>query len=387
MNILILSSDYPNKYRTSFAFVKQLVDAIADRGNHCYVIAPHSITYEKRIWFGTEYNKRANGGTVTIYRPNFLSFSTMQIGKFRPSSFFKNKAVKRALSKISIVPDVAYGHFWSNGWMLYEYSKKNSIPLFVATGESIISQAFKNTPEKKPFYDYVSGVICVSSKNRDESISLGLTTEDKCIVAPNSINNSLFKVLDKAECRTRLNLPHDVFIVAFVGWFKEVKGPKRVAKALDGINIGEKVYSIFVGAGEHTEDNPECKNILFRGRLKQEQVPMYLNAADVFVLPTLHEGCCNSIVEAMACGLPIISSNLPFNWDILDNTNSIMIDPNNSDEIREAIIKLRDDKILRNELSNGSINKSKNLTLDKRAERIEGFIMERLLDNKKNRYE
>ena len=81
MNILILASDYPNKYRVSFAFVKNLVDAMADRGNHCYVIAPHSVNREKRIWRGLETVQMKNGGSVTIARPNHISFSTWKIGK------------------------------------------------------------------------------------------------------------------------------------------------------------------------------------------------------------------------------------------------------------------------------------------------------------------
>lgn len=376
MNILFLSSDYPNKYRASFEFVRQLVDAIADRGNHCYVIAPFSITHEKRFWFGVEKGQRANGGSVTIARPNFMSFSNFHVGKFKPSSFFKKLAIKKALKRMKVKPDVAYGHFWGCGWMLYEYAKKNSIPLFVATGESIIAQMFTISLDQKPFYDYVSGVICVSSKNMEESISLGLTTKEKCLLAPNSINNNLFKVLDKEECRKKLNLPQSVFIVIFVGWFKNVKGPKRLAKALDDISTGDDVYSLFIG-GEGPDD-PQCKNILFKGRLTHDQVPVYLNAADVFVLPTLNEGCCNSIVEAMACGLPIISSNLPFNWDILNENNSIMIDPNNCDEIREAIVKLRDDKELRKRLAKGSIETAKSLTIDQRAEKIETFMIKKI---------
>lgn len=375
MNILFLSSDYPNKYRASFEFVRQLVDAIADRGNHCYVIAPFSITHEKRFWFGVERCQRANEGSVTIVRPNFMSFSNLRFGKFRPSSYFKKLAINKALKRMRFKPDVAYGHFWWCGWMLYEYAKKNSIPLFVATGESIISQMFTISLNQKPFYEYVSGVICVSSKNKEESISLGLTTKEKCMLAPNSINNKLFKVLDKEECRKKLNLPQNVFIVIFVGWFKNVKGPKRVAKALDDITTGDDVYSLFIG-GEGPDD-PQCKNILFKGRLTHDQVPIYLNAADVFVLPTLNEGCCNSIVEAMACGLPIISSNLPFNWDILNENNSIMIDPNNYDEIKNAIIKLRDDRDLRQRLSKGAIEMARGLTIDKRAEKIERFMIEK----------
>ena len=116
--------------------------------------------------------------------------------------------------------------------------------------------------------------------------------------------------------------------------------------------------------------------MLFKGKLKHDEVPLYLNAADVFVLPTLLEGCCNAIVEAMACGLPIISSNLPFNWDVLNESNSIMVDPMSVAEIRNAIIKLRDDKTLRDNMSIASLEAARDLTIEHRAEKIINFIQE-----------
>ena len=89
--------------------------------------------------------------------------------------------------------------------------------------------------------------------------------------------------------------------------------------------------------------------------MPHEEVPLYLNAADVFVLPTLHEGCCNAVVEAMACGLPVISSDLPFNWDVLNKGNSIMVNPNSINEIRDAIVEMRDNNVKRMQLSQGAL--------------------------------
>lgn len=271
---------------------------------------------------------------------------------------------------LKVLPDAIYGHFWCSAYDGFEYAKNNNIPLFVATGESEISKFFTRPHDQKEFSEYVSGVICVSSKNRDESIALGLTTAEKCQVFPNSINNSLFRKMDKKICREQLGLPQEVFIVAFVGWFTERKGPLRVSEAIKRIK-GEQVYSLFVGKGEQ---DPDCDNVLFKGTLPHEQVPVYLNAADVFVLPTLQEGCCNAVVEAMACGLPIISSNLAFNWDILSENNSIMVDPNNIDEISKAIRELRDDKVKRERLSLGALESTQNLTIEKRALNIVSFM-------------
>ena len=103
-----------------------------------------------------------------------------------------------------------------------------------------------------------------------------------------------------------------------------------------------------------------------------------LSAADVFVLPTLSEGCCNAIIEAMACGLPIISSNLPFNDDILWDDNSIRIDPMNIDDIRNAISLLKEDQQMRENFSKASLKHAASLNIEKRAKNILEFMSERI---------
>ena len=375
MNILIITPGYPDREKSNYAFVKQLVDEFARQGNHCYVIAPYSTTNNK----GRYEEKEQVGSNVTIYRPNHLSLSTLRIGKFSPSEFFRQRAIKRALQWLPVKPDVVYCHFWECALEGYVYAKENQIPLFVASGESNISTLLKNKNIPSGLKDYVSGVICVSTKNKEESISLGLTTEEKCFVKPNAVNSELFRQLDKVTCRKKLGLPQDAFIISFVGSFIERKGANRVAAAIKSLS-GAPVYSIFAGRGNV---EPDCENILFKGSLRHEDIPEYLNASDVFVLPTLAEGCCNAIVEAMACGLPIISSNRPFNWDVLNDSNSIMIDPENIQEIANAIRVIRDDPAKRTVLSRGALETAANLTIKQRAESIAKFMESKITELQK----
>lgn len=94
----------------------------------------------------------------------------------------------------------------------------------------------------------------------------------------------------------------------------------------------------------------------------------------MFCLPTLNEGCSNAIVEAIACGLPIISSNLPFNDDILDSSNALLVNPESVDDIASAIKQLMDNSDLRQKLAEGSKEKAKSLRIEFRAKKIIEFI-------------
>ena len=270
---------------------------------------------------------------------------------------------------------MVYCHFWESGNDGYLYTKNNDTPMFVATGESDIRRMLGNT--KLLFLNKVKGVICVSTKNKEESIHLGLTSAEHCTIIPNSINPNLFRKLDKMECRKKLGISSNIFIIAFVGAYKTNKGADRLSDAIKLIS-GQAIYSFFIGSGSIA---PSAPNMLFEGRLLQHEIPIYLNAADVFVLPTLAEGCCNAILEAMACGLPIISSNLPFNWDILNDKNSIMIDPNDLNQIADAIKRLRDYPEQRSKMSEEALNTVKDLTIDKRAKMILEFINNTITNN------
>lgn len=365
MNILIVTQDYPDAKRSVYTFVKELVDQFALMGHCCCVIAPYSITQNKAF-----YKYRKKEGNVIVLRPNHLSLSNWSFFGFRPSLFFRKRALNKALNDLPFVPDVIYAHFWRSGREIYPYAKNKGIPLFVATGESQIptsdvSLAFKD------FYNYVRGVICVSTKNLVESVNNGMTTKEKCIVLPNAINNNIFNLQNKELCRNKLNIPSNAFVVAFCGAFIHRKGVGVLSAAIDSIKE-EDVYSLFMGRSLGEE--PSCRNILFKGPVPHNDLSTYLNASDIFVLPTLNEGCCNAIIEAMACGLPIVSSDRSFNWDVLDSSNSILINPEDSSQVAAAIVRLRDDKDFRKVLSLGSLKKAGMLTIERRASKILEFI-------------
>lgn len=370
MKICFFAPAYPGRHDAShFAFVKQLVDAIAKLGHECHVIAPYNVLHYRKLSPRYECYK-INGINVHIYRPYYLSFSGLsKLSLFKwLAERTRRSAIRKAISKLPTEIDIVYGHFWVSGYRGYQFALSHNLPLFVASGESEIQKLFEIPKDVAEFKEYVSGVVCVSSKNKLESIQLGLTTEEKCGVFPNAVNTDLFYKRDRETCRKILGFPINVFIIIYVGWFDERKGARRVSEAINSVG---NVYSIFIGKGKM---EPECDGILFKGTLPHNQIPLYLSAADCFILPTRAEGCCNAIIEAMACGLPVISSNLSFNWDVLDNHNSILVDPNNIAELANAISALRENSSLRLSLSEGALNTAEQLSINKRAESIMNFI-------------
>lgn len=378
MKILFLASTYPHTSYPFSAFIKVICEEMTRQGHDVTVIAPQSLTStilgrKEPLPKDVMYNVDGGRTCIRVLRPYSLTFGRFHGLTWRVKRYVAYKTYKKS----GIKPDVLYAHFWNNGYNAIDIVRKTKKTLFVATGEDkIIVDKVLGQKGIDFLSESVQGVICVSTKNKNESIRLGLTDENKCIVLPNAINPEEFYLRNKKECRKKLGFPEDAYIIAFCGRFTERKGIKRVSDAIKRCN-DSNIKSIYIGQiVDGDEIHPDCNGVLFEGPLDHSQMPDYLNAADVFVLPSLAEGCSNSIIEAMACGLPIISSALPFNDDICTEHNSILVDPMNIQAISDAIMKMKNDD-LRKALSEGALHTAAGLTIRERTASILKFIEER----------
>ena len=372
--ICIITNGYPTKDDPVYAFIQPLAREMADAGISCTVIAPQSVSkmaVAKKVKRPYQWIDRTEkGNEVVIYQPEYVSVSNVTIFGYRLSTIMRDASIKKCFYKEKMSPDVLYAHFWDCGVAACKLAERTKTPVFVATGESEI-RVPKYYPPKyiDRYLPYVTGVIAVSTKNLEESRGMGLLKHcTKTIVLPNAFNPSEFYSISKVEARKSLNMDINAKIAIFVGAFSERKGISRVIEAAKQI---PDLQLILIGSNEKKYTSEQ---VIFSGKLPHHDIVKYLNAADVFVLPTRAEGCCNAIIEALACGLPVISSNLPFNKDVLDNSCSILVDPDNIKEISNALKTLVTDYKLRTDLSYGSLEKSKELTISNRAKSIISFI-------------
>lgn len=380
MKICICSDGYPSVSLPYSAFIQVLAREMLRQGCEVEVVAPQSLTSHfirgkilAPLEFEDVIDVRGVKKGIKIHRPYSITFGDGFLGKW--TLLFNRMATELAIRKSKINPDVFYAHFWSSGFNMQRVAQKQTKPLFVATGEDKISiTQYLSKNEISRLNQCVNGVICVSTKNKIESSDVGLTQLDKCVVLPNAYDPNEFYVIDKMESRRLLGFPESAFIVAFCGRFNNRKGAMRVSAAIKQLNDSD-IKSIYIGSiADNERQIPDCEGILFMGELPHNEIVNYLNCADVFVLPSIMEGCPNSVIEAMACGLPIISSDLPFNYDILNHETAVLVDPNNVDEIANAIKLIKGDVVMRKGLVDASIEKARKLTIRQRVTRILKFI-------------
>ncbi|MGI6502371.1 MAG: GT4 family glycosyltransferase PelF [Candidatus Methanoculleus thermohydrogenotrophicum] len=170
--------------------------------------------------------------------------------------------------------------------------------------------------------------------------------------------------------------------ILFVGRLHPVKGIQYLLGAMSIVHRElPEAKLILVGDGEEREhletltDNlgiREC--VEFAGRVPHERVKDYMNQAEVFVLSSLSEGFPVTILEAMACGLPIVATRVGGIPDIIeDGTNGYLVDTMNQEQLAEALLKLLQDEKLRRDISGNNREKAKKYRWDAVAATLEGI--------------
>jgi teichuronic acid biosynthesis glycosyltransferase TuaC len=379
-NLVVVTGNYPAPARPTYGtFVREFVRAVARQGVDCTVIQPVAIHHAWReSGYPHEEREEVGGGRpVRVFRPRFASLSAkeafVRLGPLSPSLFTLGRfteAVRRVLRTHTIRPDALYGHFlFLAGAAAVRVGREMGVPAFPCVGEGELWTVRQfGVPRSVRELAPATGFLANSSALRRTLVqSLGLDA-NRIGVFPNGTDLGKFQPRDRSEARRKFSLPRDKFLVASAGNFLLKKGIVRVGEAIEGL---PGVVGVFAGSGPVP---PKASNIALCRRVSHAEMPELLSACDVFVLPTVIEGCCNALVEAMACGLPIISSIGEFNDDLLDGDMSIRVDPMDVGAIRDAIVRLRDDTVLRSRMAAAAVLHARRFDINDRARRMLAFM-------------
>lgn len=158
--------------------------------------------------------------------------------------------------------------------------------------------------------------------------------DSKTIFLENCADTKLFKPTSKKikiSLRKKYNLPLNKPIIIFTGRMVEKKGFHKLFEARD-----KNYFIVFVGDGVIPEYMKKDKDVKFVGFKKQKELAKLYPACNIFCLPSINEGFPLTILEAMACGLPIITTDHPGYTDYLDRKFVKLIEPN-TNNIKKAI--------------------------------------------------
>lgn len=191
-------------------------------------------------------------------------------------------------------------------------------------------------------------IIAISEFTKREIMRMIEIEEDKIDVVYHGVDHSRYRPMDKEECRRILGLDLDKKYILVISSNLEQKRMDIVKKVFDIIRKErDDVRLLKAGYGEKMEG----EGIINVGWVAEDKIPILINSADVYFHPSEYESFGLPILEAMACGVPVVTSNkasIPEIVGSYDNT----VDLSSEDYVGEFC-----EKILRN-IDNGKDNKA-----------------------------
>jgi glycosyltransferase involved in cell wall biosynthesis len=192
-------------------------------------------------------------------------------------------------------------------------------------------------------------VFSVSDSLRQVALQLGVPPE-RAIVVGNGVDLARFYPLPRAEARHALGLPTDAPVLVSVGGLCERKGFHRVMACLPRLRQRHPSLRLLVVGGPSPEGDWTNQlaalarqlgiddAVVFAGPQPPDALRQWLSAADVFVLATRNEGWANVFLEAMACGLPVVTTRVGGNAEVVNAPDLGIVVPFGDEPALEAAI-------------------------------------------------
>lgn len=264
------------------------------------------------------------------------------------------KDILKYIKKENLNFDIIHTHFsYPYGYIgkLIKYKYKNKL-IITVHGYDIYSLPFKDN-EWKAKIEYVLNtadhVITVSQSNLAYIKKLNIFTPVSVI--PNGFRSDLFFPRNTLECRGMLNLPLDKKIILTVGNLEPIKGQIFLVKAMKLIVRERKdVLCVIVGTGKlRTELENQIRSlgledhVILVGGKPHEEIPLWMNACDLFVLPSLNEGNPTVMFEALGCGKPFVGTKVGGIPEIINSDDyGLLVEPADPEDLAEKIMMALD---------------------------------------------
>lgn len=211
--------------------------------------------------------------------------------------YFKSVAPLRRLIKKNAY-DVIHAHYSLSGFVAWlaafgVKNKKNSPRVLVSLlGSDVNSKALRRFYIRSLSFIWKAVIV----KSDEMKVKLGLK---RALVIPNGVDLNIFKPLDKQVCRQALGLESQTKYLLFAA--DPVREVKNYPLALEAFNLFQTTNSQLSTAN--------CQ-LLTLGNVPHSDIPKYLNACDALLLTSKWEGSPNIVKEAMACSMPVVSTQV-----------------------------------------------------------------------------
>lgn len=348
MKILSFSYCFPNSSNPAWGiFVYQRLAALA-KTTELKVCSP--VPWFPGLTGKAGHSDKQEWNGLPVYRPRF--FYIPRFMKNQDAGFYA-KGLRSWLGRLieNWRPDLLDAHFiWPDGVGVALLAREFGIP-YVITLRGKIYECLKIENQACQCAEAFKGaaaVISVSTRMAEEAVSLGAAA-DSLFVIPNGVDLECFRPQDKTACREKLGLPREGRLLVTVAHLGHRKGHHEVLQALAGLPQDIKLVIVGGAAQGGSEETLRAvarkhgveERLMLTGRRPYEEIPYFYNAADCSVLASYREGCPNAVLESLACGTPVVATDVGAVPDILPTPDAgRIVVPGQVNPLQQALFEV-----------------------------------------------
>ncbi len=321
------------------------------------VLVPHPPGFSRYRHIRSRFAGKSAGPEVEHNIPIFyLRYRTLpELGRYL-NSIQAARTLVGFLRRHNEKFDLIHAHFaYTAGFAAVRSARQKKIPAIITVHGSDINYYTRRHLRNFIAAGYTiwglrhaDAVHAVSQDLKTKVVALGIDSQ-RITVIPNGIQDELFfPRRDKATLRRQLQLPESSTIFLYVGNFSRVKGLDILLNAFAQVQAKlANATLLMIGGGElETELKQRAqmtgfgKKIIWAGRKPHEEIPDWMNVADFLVLPSLSEGFGLVLLEALACGTPVIASAVGGIPEILIAPElGTMVPPGDEEKLTAAMLE------------------------------------------------
>jgi len=319
-NLLIITSAFPNNlHEYEWIFIKEQLKFIKKEFDNIYVIRPQYYINSKLDFFNLL-------PSTWKEKPIRQDYVIDNIYVFFPKIsilwFIKNFQIKEFIEKKKIKFDVIHSHFIYPSWEIGNYLKKiyNKPHIITWHWFDVYNLPFRNIFWKYKIKKILKQADVITTVSKSNANKLGLLWFDNIKIIPNWFDEKNFCYIEnKNRLKKELNIPLNKKILLTVWNLISIKNQKTLILACKELLKKRKDFICYIiwnwplknELQKLINENNLQDYVKLLWQKKTEKVARYMNAADLFVFPSLSESFWVVQIESMACGTPIVAT---INW-------------------------------------------------------------------------
>lgn len=327
MNILVFSSLYPNNiWPQHGVFIKERMTHFARlTGHRLTVVAP--VPYAPPIRWGTRWlysqvHRRDTVEGIEVHHPRYIMPPKIGMTLYGLLMFLSVLRTVRKIQQESDIDVIDAHYVFPDAFAAILLGRCLGKPVVVSARGSDIN-LYTTLPLIRPLLRFTlrraARVIAVSQALKEGMVRLGIPAE-RITVVPNGVDQSKFFPVSKQEARKKVSVPERTWLLS-VGNLTENKGFHFLIRALHQLRSRHHRSDLslaIVGEGPYRAELTRLASsygfsedvVRFIGQVPHDRLRDWYCAADLFCLASGREGWPNVALEALACGTPLVATNV-----------------------------------------------------------------------------